>query len=234
VLLYTETANFPCHTVTGSLLCTNYRCCFVPDPASAEKVSSVENGSLAFSKSVPLGCISGVNTLSGGRRKALDGRTSLPKRILEFEIVCKDLRRLVFNLKNCPKSEVTTVVNAIGRHTHPSSVHNLFTFDYTRTLKSVKGTSNGHADSLAPSFLSPRDWEKELHRLGVTSDQWRVTEANKRFLICDSLCPYFVCPANISDSMLEYAASLHLHSRLPVQLSVNPYNKFVMYIHVTV
>jgi len=38
VLLYTETANFPCHTVTGSLLCTNYRCCFVPDPASAEKV----------------------------------------------------------------------------------------------------------------------------------------------------------------------------------------------------
>lgn len=53
-------------------------------------------------------------------------------------------------------------------------------------------------------------------------------------LFHSSLCPYFVCPANISDSMLEYAASLHLHSRLPVQLSVNPYNKFVMYIHVTV
>lgn len=38
------------------------------------------------------------------------------------------------------------MVNAIGRHTHPSSVHNLFTFDYTRTLKSVKGTSNGHGE----------------------------------------------------------------------------------------
>ena len=41
------------------------------------------------------------------------------------------------------------VVNAIGRHTHPSSVHNLFTFDYTRTLKSVKaGTSNGHGEGV--------------------------------------------------------------------------------------
>lgn len=31
-----------------------------------------------------------------------------------------------------------------------------------------------------------------------------------------SLCPYFVCPTNISESMLVYAASLHMHNRLPV------------------
>ena len=39
------------------------------------------------------------------------------------------------------------VVSAIGRHTHPSSVHNLFTFDYTRTLKAVQGgQSNGQGE----------------------------------------------------------------------------------------
>ena len=50
------------------------------------------------------------------------------------------------------------------------------------------------ADPPAPSFLSPRDWEKELHRLGVTSDQWRVTEANKRFLICDRYTIFLIVP----------------------------------------
>ena len=38
VLYYTATADFPCQSVTGKLLCTNFRCCFVPDPVSVERV----------------------------------------------------------------------------------------------------------------------------------------------------------------------------------------------------
>ena len=79
------------------------------------------------------------------------------------------------------------LVNAIGRHTHPNSVHLLFAYDYTRALKD----SRRHHDHYLPSdtspilsFLNARDWQRELLRLGVTNDQWRVSEANKHFLVC--------------------------------------------------
>ena len=41
------------------------------------------------------------------------------------------------------------------------------------------------APDSAPLFLSVRDWQREMTRLGVSGDQWRVSEANKEFLICD-------------------------------------------------
>lgn len=62
------------------------------------------------------------------------------------------------------------MVNAIGRHTHPSSVHNLFTFDYTRTLKSVKGTSNGHGEGDGGGGgreEEGREWRRRGGGLGV-------------------------------------------------------------------
>ena len=64
----------------------------------------------------------------------------------------------------------------------------MFTVQYMSPLSTHTHT-HSLADTLAPSFLNPRDWEKELHRLGVTNDQWRVTEANKRFQLCDRYRP---------------------------------------------
>ena len=80
------------------------------------------------------------------------------------------------------------LVNAIARHTHPSSVQLLFAFDYTRALlnsKKEESMVGGAQDTPIPSYLNPRDWQRELHRLGVTNDQWKVTEVNKKFLVCN-------------------------------------------------
>ena len=43
----------------------------------------------------------------------------------------------------------------------------------------------GVQDMPIPSYLNPRDWQRELTRLGVTNDQWKVTEVNKKFLVCN-------------------------------------------------
>ena len=80
------------------------------------------------------------------------------------------------------------LVNAIARHTHPSSVQLLFAFDYTRALLNSRREESlvgGVQDTPIPSYLNPRDWQRELTRLGVTNDQWKVTEVNKKFLICN-------------------------------------------------
>eukprot|EP00731_Ephydatia_muelleri_P016587 Em0009g1011a len=125
----------------------------------------------------------------------------------------RDLRSFLAAV--APPSQVTTW---IARHSQPASGCLLFAFEYTHAIKEAsKGESYGKVDvSPAPTFLNPHDWEKELSRLGITGDQWRVTEANKRFSICASLSPYFVCPTNITDTTLEYAATLHAQNRLPV------------------
>lgn len=222
LLLCTDAAS---RSVSGMLLCTNYRFCFIPAADSAVQVTELDASVLAASKTVPLGCIKEVSIVTGARsRKTLDSNSTLPKKIVEFELVCKDLRRLVFNVKHCAKSDASSIINALARHTHPSSVHLLFSFDYTRALKysrTRKDSTSG--DSQAPSFLNPSDWQKELHRLGITGDQWRVTEVNKRFHLCETLCPYFVCPTTVSDNMLEYAASLHQRNRLPVWCWSHPH-----------
>ncbi len=77
------------------------------------------------------------------------------------------------------------VVSAIARHSHPGNVHLLFAFDYTLALKRTRGreTTPPPADSAIPSYLTARDWQRELQRLSVTNDQWRITEVNKKFLV---------------------------------------------------
>ena len=56
-----------------------------------------------------------------------------------------------------------------------------------------------------------RKWNRQLTRPIFPAGQTHFCSP-----FHSSLCPYFVCPTNISESMLVYAASLHVHNRLPV------------------
>ena len=56
-----------------------------------------------------------------------------------------------------------------------------------------------------------RKWNRQLTRPIFPAGQTHFCSP-----FHSSLCPYFVCPTNISESMLVYAASLHMHNRLPV------------------
>jgi hypothetical protein len=127
------------------------------------------------------------------------------------------MRKVTFNFKNCPKADAVNVVNTLGMYSCINVVYHLFAFDYARVVRSKRDTTD-----TSPSFLNARDWQKELDRLGVNQKQWRVTEANSHFLLCESLPPFLVVPYNISDDTLEYVASLHRDNRLPVWVWSHP------------
>lgn len=190
--------------VSGCLTCTNYRIAFA---------AVSENGAC---EDIPLASIHQINLLSGGgkHRKLLDGRSTLPRKISEFEVLCKDLRRVLFSVRQCSKSDASSVVNAVARHTHPSSVSLLFAFDHAHAVRASR--EDTPTDTPTPTFFNARDWQRELDRLSISNDQWRVSEANKHFLLCGSLCPHFVCPSAVADSSLEAVACPHSGRRLPV------------------
>ncbi|CAI7998415.1 Myotubularin-related protein 10-A [Geodia barretti] len=200
--------------VSGTLSCTNYCFHFEPDAAQGlARLGQYISSQLAGSRRVPLGCVREIYMIVGGRKKILEGHATLPRKISEIEIICVDLRRLVFSVKQCPKNEASSILNALVRHTNPSSLSLLFAFDFARATRQRRPSQTNDS---APLFLGVRDWQRELTRLGVAGDQWRISDSNKEFLICDSLCPFLVVPANSRDNTLDYVASLHHGNRLPV------------------
>ena len=123
----------------------------------------------------------------------------------------------------------------MARHTHPSSVSLLFAFDHAHAVRASR--EDTPTDTPTPTFFNARDWQRELDRLSVSNDQWRVSEANKHFLLCGrqamqhhclsksplpphSLCPHFVCPSAVADSSLEAVACPHSGRRLPVSAAL--------------
>lgn len=218
LLYFRERSGCPSnHPVVGTLLCTNRRVSFVPDGKPAKLPDESGRCLLEASSNIPLTTVHKVSIVANKSRKVLDGMSTLPKHLSYLQILCKDVRKVQFSLKNCPKSEASSLVNAIGRHTHPNSVHLLFAYDYTRALKDSRRRHDNFVEAPPiPSFLSGKDWQRELLRLGVTNDQWRVSEANKHFLVCGSLCPFIPCPTSFPDALLESAASVHSNSRIPV------------------
>ncbi|XP_019856165.1 PREDICTED: myotubularin-related protein 10-B-like [Amphimedon queenslandica] len=205
--------------IYGTLYITNHRLSFKPAPFNTDKLSPLDRSSVVKSHYIPLRLILQAYTISSNKKRLVTAKSTLPKKINELEIICKDLRKVVFSFKSCSKSDVVHVVNSFGMYSSPSSVFHLFAFDYARVVHKTKDThssSSSSSQDVIPTYFNPRDWQKELDRLGVNQKQWRVTEANQHFLLCDSLPPYIVVPYNISDDTLEYAAGLHFKNRLPV------------------
>ena len=131
-------------------------------------------------------CTIDVNAVRGcSLRKFHDTKKISTFLIIQCTVSCTPLLSLDCHTK---KFNHLQLVNAIARHTHPSSVQLLFAFDYTRALLNTRREESlmgGATDTPIPSYLNPRDWQRELIRLGVTNDQWKVTEVNKKFLICN-------------------------------------------------
>lgn len=90
------------------------------------------------SEHIPLTYIIQAQTISSGKKRELKSKATMPKKISELEIICKDMRRLVFNFKNCEKSDTIHVVNCLGMYSSPSSIYHLFSFDYARVLRNKK------------------------------------------------------------------------------------------------
>ncbi|CAF1286587.1 unnamed protein product [Rotaria magnacalcarata] len=77
-------------------------------------------------------------------------------------------------------------------------------------------------------FYFPRDFEviqdgwtafsveSEFSRLQAISDEWRITDLNKNFAVCETYSERLVVPKSISDDQLKRSAEFRSHGRFPV------------------
>ena len=50
-----------------------------------------------------------LTLVTGGKRRQLHTKMTLPKKISELDVECKDMRRLLFNMRKCNKSDAIHV-----------------------------------------------------------------------------------------------------------------------------
>ncbi|CAF4372801.1 unnamed protein product, partial [Rotaria socialis] len=77
-------------------------------------------------------------------------------------------------------------------------------------------------------FYFPRDFEviqdgwtafsveSEFSRLQAISDEWRISDVNKNFAVCETYSERLVVPKSVSDDQLKRSAEFRSHGRFPV------------------
>ncbi|XP_015914992.1 myotubularin-related protein 10-A [Parasteatoda tepidariorum] len=190
--------------LSGLLLCTNFKVSFL----TAENYPSNlhQKNALLGEFDLCLINIDAVYHVNNGKRKKLSISNAVSN-IEILEIHCKDLRIYTFSFKFSPLSQ-RSVISTILHHAFPPRINLLFAFDYKDSSK-----VSDEIDSHSLLFTRVCDWESELERCNCPG--WRVTLANEKFLLCESLPESFVVPSILLDMNLNKTAPHFNGHRVP-------------------
>lgn len=70
--------------------------------------------------------------------------------------------------------------------------------------------------------FAPLDMAKEMNRMNIPSDKWRISEVNHNYEICHSYPAQWIVPSAVNDEMLIQSAKFRSKGRLPVLTWYNP------------
>jgi myotubularin-related protein 1/2 len=182
--------------VRGKLFITNYKMYFYGD-----------DGDPPYTVDVPMGVISRVEKIGGS--------TSRGENAYGLEIYCKDMRNLRFAHKQEKHSRrlVYDKLMTFAFPTSSGSGKKVFSFDYKETFN---GVENG---------WGVYDIRKEFERQGALGDEWRLTEVNKGFAICDTYPELLCVPTATSDDLLKQVAAYRSRGRIPVLCWIHKENR---------
>ncbi|XP_054707897.1 myotubularin-related protein 10-B-like [Uloborus diversus] len=188
--------------ISGVLLCTNFKLSFL----TAENFPSnlYQKNLLLGENDICLINIDAIYHVYNGRRKKLNGN-NIGTNVEIIEVHCKDFRIYTFSFKFSPLRQ-RSVINTIIHHAFVPKIHLLFAFDYAEE-------SSGPEENNSFLFTQPCHWESELERCKCPG--WRVTQANEKFLLCDSLPESFVVPSILLDMNLNKTAPHFAAHRVP-------------------
>lgn len=190
--------------ISGLLICTNFKLSFL----TAENFPSNlhQKNALLGENDICLINIDAVYHVNNGKRKKLSiSCTSTNIEIIEVH--CKDFRIYTFSFKFSPQHQ-RSVINTIIHHAFVPRINLLFAFDYKQPSPFSEESEN---HSLL--FTRSCDWEAELERCKCPG--WRVTLANEKFLLCESLPECFVVPSILLDMNLNKSAPHFAGHRVP-------------------
>ncbi|GFT43789.1 myotubularin-related protein 10-A [Nephila pilipes] len=190
--------------ISGLLICTNFKLSFL----TAENFPSNlhQKNALLGENDICLINIDAVYHVNNGKRKKLSvSCTSANIEIIEVH--CKDFRIYTFSFKFSPQHQ-RPVINTIIHHAFVPRINLLFAFDYKQPSPFSEESEN---HSLL--FTRSCDWEAELERCKCPG--WRVTLANEKFLLCESLPECFAVPSILLDMNLNKTAPHFTGHRVP-------------------
>ncbi|RNA15125.1 Myotubularin-related [Brachionus plicatilis] len=145
---------------------------------------------------VPLGFILKIDKLYATS-------TSTPDEIIGLTVICKNGRYYQFTkLENDPNFELL-VHDQLVKHTfYLSSSIDCFAFVHKPSL----------SDSTGWSVYDP---DREYTRMGI-GDQWRMSNANQNFELCETYPRKLCVPSFVTDEELRLVAQFRSKNRLPV------------------
>ncbi|XP_065667293.1 myotubularin-related protein 2 isoform X3 [Hydra vulgaris] len=160
-----------------------------------------ENG--MFNVSCPLGNISKLEKVGSSAKQKTES-------VYGLEMYCKDMRNLKFALKyeNTPRRKL---FDAIQNNAFPiSNGRSFFAFEYQ--------------DEFRLNGWEVYDANREMTRLGLPTDCWRLTELNRDYRLCDTYPAVLAVPATIGDDEVQNCATFRSKSRFPVLSWLHPSN----------
>ncbi|KAK3719801.1 hypothetical protein RRG08_040103 [Elysia crispata] len=150
---------------------------------------------------VPLGVVSQVEKIGGATSRGVNA--------YGIEIVCKDMRNLRFAHKQENHSR-RKVFDKIQLYAFPlTNKLPFFAFEFKEKY--------GHGE----------DWKiydpiKELRRMGVPNESWRISRANENYQLCDSYPSLIAVPKIATDQDLYKVAEFRSRQRLPILSWIHP------------
>lgn len=141
----------------------------------------------------------------------IGGHSSKGEHSYGFEVVCKDMRNLRFALRP-QKHGRKELHERILTYAFPlNNKRELFAF----TNKEKLNVGNG---------WSVYDTRAELNRLLGPSgnSEWKISELNKDYALCDSYPAIIAVPSRASDGVLRSVAAFRSRNRLPVLAWIHP------------
>ncbi|GFO25659.1 myotubularin [Plakobranchus ocellatus] len=150
---------------------------------------------------VPLGVVSQVEKIGGATSRGINS--------YGIEIFCKDMRNLRFAHKQENHSR-RKVFDKIQLYSFPlTNKMPFFAFEFKE------------------KYGQGEDWKiydpiKELRRMGVPNESWRISRANENYQLCDSYPALLAVPKVATDQDLYKVAEFRSRQRLPVLSWIHP------------
>ncbi|OQV18435.1 Myotubularin-related protein 10-B [Hypsibius exemplaris] len=145
---------------------------------------------------IPLASIAGLfRVAKNGRRKPL--KIGPLKKIV---VVTKNFRIETFSFLQSSSTDSHGVASALAGYVFPVEKERLFVFSQESSAKEKESPMRAQH----VQFSVRNDWIVELSRLSCRTDDWRISQANEDFHLCQNLPKCFVVPAAVGDdSQLE-------------------------------
>lgn len=123
-----------------------------------------------------------------------------------IQIKCKNFQSITFIIPK--EKDAFEVVSSLNHLSAPSSIHELYCFNYSASNESFQSNSQ--------LGWSKFDLKNEFRRQGVPNKQWSISSINQDYSICDTYPKVLVVPSSATKDMIIGSAKFRSKGRLPV------------------